>query len=344
MARLDSPAAREGIPEGEEPAGEAPRGGRPSWRDARGRWRRGLVLAGLALLLGCLLLLHSRVPNEIGSLGSLVQTFLPWAGLGVPLLLGGALLRRSLTALLAVVLPAAIWLDLFGGLLLDKTGEGGALTVVSHNVDADNPDPTGTARDLADSGADVLALQELPQDARETYERELAEEYPHHSVEGTVGLWSRYPISDTEAVDLGMGWTRAMRSTVHTEVGDIGVYVAHLPSVRVALDAGFTAGRRDEAAEMLAQTIAAEPLGQVLLLGDLNGTVNDGALAPLTSQLRSAQGAAGAGFGFSWPASFPLARIDQILVGGLEPVSAWTLPRTGSDHLPVAATVDPGDG
>ena len=54
--------------------------------------------------------------------------------------------------------------------------------------------------------------------------------------------------------------------------------------------------------------------------------------------------AAGAGFGFSWPASFPLARIDQILVGGLEPVSAWTLPRTGSDHLPVAATVDPGDG
>lgn len=341
MARLDSPAAREGIPEGEEPAGEAPRGGRPSWRDARGRWRRGLVLAGLALLLGCLLLLHSRVPNEIGSLGSLVQTFLPWAGLGVPLLLGGALLRRSLTALLAVVLPAAIWLDLFGGLLLDKTGEGGALTVVSHNVDADNPDPTGTARDLADSGADVLALQELPQDARETYERELAEEYPHHSVEGTVGLWSRYPISDTEAVDLGMGWTRAMRSTVHTEVGDIGVYVAHLPSVRVQFRAGFTADQRDGAAGLLAEAIAAEPVERVVLLGDLNGTMNDRALASLTSQLRSTQGAAGAGFGFTWPAGFPMTRIDQILVREMEPVSSWTLGATGSDHLPVAARLDP---
>ena len=51
------------------------------------------------------------------------------------------------------------------------------------------------------------------------------------------------------------------------------------------------------------------------------------------------QGAAGSGFGFSWPASFPMARIDQIMVRNVEPVSSWTLPRTGSDHLPVAARV-----
>jgi vancomycin resistance protein VanJ len=53
--------------------------------------------------------------------------------------------------------------------------------------------------------------------------------------------------------------------------------------------------------------------------------------------MRSTQGAAGNGFGFSWPASFPMARIDQILVKGVDPRSSWTLPRTGSDHLPVAA-------
>jgi vancomycin resistance protein VanJ len=55
--------------------------------------------------------------------------------------------------------------------------------------------------------------------------------------------------------------------------------------------------------------------------------------------MRSAQGAAGSGFGFSWPASFPMARIDQIMVKGIEPVTSWTLPATGSDHLPVAARV-----
>jgi vancomycin resistance protein VanJ len=77
----------------------------------------------------------------------------------------------------------------------------------------------------------------------------------------------------------------------------------------------------------------------VVLLGDLNGTMDDRAFADLTSQLRSAQTAAGDGFGFSWPASFPVARIDQILVRGVKPVSSWVLPATGSDHLPVAAGI-----
>jgi vancomycin resistance protein VanJ len=34
-----------------------------------------------------------------------------------------------------------------------------------------------------------------------------------------------------------------------------------------------------------------------------------------------------------------MARIDQIMVKGVEPMSSWTLPETGSDHLPVAARV-----
>jgi vancomycin resistance protein VanJ len=34
-----------------------------------------------------------------------------------------------------------------------------------------------------------------------------------------------------------------------------------------------------------------------------------------------------------------MARIDQIMVQGVKPVSSWTLPETGSDHLPVAARV-----
>lgn len=37
--------------------------------------------------------------------------------------------------------------------------------------------------------------------------------------------------------------------------------------------------------------------------------------------------------------SFPVARIDQIPVRGVEPKSSWLLPETGSDHLPVAARI-----
>ncbi|MFF4831387.1 endonuclease/exonuclease/phosphatase family protein [Streptomyces sp. NPDC001315] len=309
------------------------------WRGDPRIWRRGIALAVLALLLALVMLLHSRIPNTIGNLGSLTETFLPWLGVLVPVLLVLALVRRSATALIAVLLPAVVWLNLFGGLLTDKAGTGGDLTVATHNVNADNADPSGTARAVAASGADVLALEELKASAVPTYERALASTYKYHSVQGTVGLWSKYPLSGVAAVDIKLGWTRAMRATVATPDGDVAVYVAHLPSVRVKMNAGFTARQRDKSADALGEAIADEKLGRKILLGDLNGTMNDRALNAVTSQMRSTQGAAGSGFGFSWPASFPMARIDQIMVQGVEPLSSWTLPETGSDHLPVAARV-----
>lgn len=78
------------------------------------------------------------------------------------------------------------------------------------------------------------------------------------------------------------------------------MYVAHLPSVRVKMKAGFTAHQRDKSANALGEAIADDPLKQVVLLGDLNGTMNDRALNAVTAQMRSTQGAAGSGFGFSW--------------------------------------------
>ncbi|MEU4166396.1 endonuclease/exonuclease/phosphatase family protein [Streptomyces sp. NPDC026665] len=309
------------------------------WRGDRGIWRRGLILAALALLLALVMLTHARIPNRIGNLGSLTETFLPWLGVFIPVLLVLAFVRKSASALIAVVLAGAVWLNLFGGLLTDKTGGGGDLTVATHNVNADNPDPSGTARDVAASGADVLALEELTASAVPVYEKALASTYKYHSVQGTVGLWSKYPLGDVRPVDIKLGWTRAMRATVTAPAGPVAVYVAHLPSVRVKMKAGFTARQRDKSANALGEAIADDTQKHVVLLGDLNGTMNDRALNAVTAQMRSTQGAAGSGFGFSWPASFPMARIDQIMVKGVEPVASWTLPATGSDHLPIAARV-----
>ncbi|WP_217552373.1 endonuclease/exonuclease/phosphatase family protein [Streptomyces sp. GbtcB6] len=318
-----------------------------------GPWRRGRVLAASALLLGLLMLLHARITDR-GGLGSLVESFLPWFGLFVPVLLAGALWRRSASAVVALVLPVTVWLSLFGGLLGNRSGPGGDLTVVSHNVDAGNPDPAGTARDLAASGADVLALEEITPQAAGMYEKELAKAYPYHAVLGTVGVWSRLPLSDTRPVDIETDYgplaatkpadarsaeTRALRTTVATDRGPLAVYVAHLGSVRVLPGSGFWTESRDRGAKALAKAVAAEPDQRVVLLGDLNGTLDDRAFAGLTSRLESAQDLAGDGFGFSWPARFPVARIDQILVRGVRPESAWLLPATGSDHLPVAAAV-----
>ncbi|MFC8260196.1 endonuclease/exonuclease/phosphatase family protein [Streptomyces sp. NPDC057291] len=321
-----------------------------------GPWKRGLLLAAPALLLGLFLLLHAKIPNRIGGLGSLVETFLPWFGLFIPVLLAGALWRRSASAVVALLLPVMVWLNLFGGLLGDKSHPGSDLTVVSHNVSADNPDPAGTARDLAASDADVLALLELTEQARVTYEKELAKAYPYHTVQGTVGLWSKLPLSDTRTVDVAMqgmvgrladalpaedktATPRALRTTVATDQGPLAVYVAHLGSVRVNPKGGFSTNQRDAGERALGKAIAAEQNERVVLLGDLNGTMDDRAFADITAQLHSAQDAAGDGFGFTWPAKFPVARIDQILVRGVEPESSRVLPATGSDHLPVAAGI-----
>ncbi|WP_243712631.1 endonuclease/exonuclease/phosphatase family protein [Actinomadura sp. 6K520] len=317
-------------------------------------WKRGLVFAALALLLGLLIALHARIPNRIGNLGSLVETFLPWSGLFVPVLLAGALWRRSASATAALLLPVLAWLSLFGGLLGDKSRSGSDLTVASHNVGAGNPDPAATARALAASRVDVLALEELTEQARRTYEKELARAYPYHTVQGTVGLWSRLPLSDTRPVDIQMdygplaatkpadvkmGYNRALRTTVTTDRGPLAVYVAHLGSARVNPRAGFWTVHRDRGARALGEAVAAERNERVVLLGDLNGSMDDRAFDAITSRMRSAHGEAGDGFGFTWPARFPVVRIDQILVRGVAPRSAWVLPATGSDHLPVAAGI-----
>ncbi|MGW1836181.1 endonuclease/exonuclease/phosphatase family protein [Streptomyces sp. BBFR2] len=329
---------------GPEQAGSRAERLRRWWRPER-MWRRGIVLAVLAVALGLLMLLHAKVPNTVGNLGSLLETFLPWLGVGIPLLLVLAVVRRSATALVALVLPVVAWTSLFGGQVTGKAGTGGDLTFVTHNVDADNPDPAATARDLVAADADVIALEEVTAKALPVYTKGLAAAYPYHTVKGTVGLWSKRPLSDAAAVPIKMGWTRALRATVTAPDGEkIAVYVAHLPSVRVKVKAGFTASQRDDSAAALGRAVAHEPLSRVMLLGDLNGTMNDRSLAPLTSQLRSAQGAAGDGFGFTWPVSFPMARIDQIMTRGLTPVAAWSLPATGSDHLPVAASVNLAGG
>ncbi|MDN3060944.1 endonuclease/exonuclease/phosphatase family protein [Streptomyces sp. SRF1] len=301
-------------------------------RRARGRTTAVLAVSAALVMLG-----HGHIPNQAGHVGSLVETFLPWTGLAVPVLLLRALVRRSATAAVAVVLPVLAWCSLFGGTLLDKRAGGGDLTVVSHNVNENNPHPARTARALADSGADVLALEELG-GATAQYERTLAGTYPYHAVRGTVGLWSRYPIDTPRTVDIAP-WPRALRADVRTPKGPVTVFVAHLLSVRFTPTSGFATAARDTAAHRLGTALRTAPSRRTVLMGDLNGTLDDRTLSAATSPLRSAQAEAGAGFGLTWPAAFPVARIDHILVRGVDPRASWTLPATDSDHLPVAATL-----
>ncbi|WP_438696190.1 endonuclease/exonuclease/phosphatase family protein, partial [Streptomyces alkaliphilus] len=310
--------------------------------------RTGRALVTLALLTALLMAFPGIVPNAPGRLGSLLETFRPWLGVVIPLLVLAVLLRRSAGALLALLVPTGVWLLLYGAALttpdphsVPETG----YAVVQHNVGDDNTDPAGTARLLADSGVDLIGLQEITPELLPVFSAILDPEYPHHVVSGTLGLWSRHPLDEVRNIHvrpaaLGPEWTRGMlRARARTPGGDLAVYVAHLPSVRVG-PTGFTTDLRDEAALAAGEALAAEPLERVVLLGDLNGTVDDRGLAPVTDRMDSTGGP----LRFSWPESFPIARIDHVMTRGLEIERLLVMPATGSDHLPVHAHLDPPPG
>lgn len=293
----------------------------------------------LAAVVACLLAFHAVVPNAVGHLGSLLETFLPWLGLTVPVLLVWALLRRSAVALVALALPVVAWFALFGALLLPADSRYDIIAV-QHNVSDENADPAGTARALIRVRPDLIALEELTPPALSDYAATLASEYPHHTVHGTVGLWSKYPLTNDRYVDIKpagipAGWNRGLRATVRFPQGDVAVYVAHLPSVRLGLSQGLSSNLRDESAALLGAAIAAERLDRVILLGDLNSTVDDRGLDPVSSQMTPI----GPGFALSWPAALPVARVDQVMARSATVTGVRALPRTGSDHLPIAARI-----
>ncbi|MFD9304253.1 endonuclease/exonuclease/phosphatase family protein [Streptomyces sp. NPDC060048] len=334
----------------------------------------------LSLLFSLLLACPFLVPNTVGHLGSLLETFLPWLGLAVPLPLLLPLLLghrrghrptarrrptppRSAIAALTLLLPTLAWLAQFGGLLLPTTTNSAptptTVTATQHNISDENPDPAGTAHALTASHADLIALEELTPSALPAVTTALTPDYPHHATHGTVGLWSKYPLSDIRPVDIrptdlrptdlrppGPGtadpgpstadWNRALRATAATPLGPVAVYVAHLPSLRLGAT-GFGSARRDESAALLGSLLAAEPADRVILLGDLNSTTDDRGLAPVLAARMNTPSSGG--FAFSWPASFPLARIDQILARSGTVTHIRTLPATRSDHLPVSAVI-----
>ncbi|MGW0602821.1 endonuclease/exonuclease/phosphatase family protein [Streptomyces sp. NPDC002644] len=300
--------------------------------------------AALALLVFALLTGHALVPNAGPRLGSLLETFLPWLGLAVPpLLLLVLLRRRTAAAVVAVLLPAAAWAWLFGPHLLPWRESGQDLVVVQHNMSDENPDPAATARALATSAPrpDLIALQEVTPAALPALRTALAADHPHHAAHGTVALFSRHALTDVRPVDIrpsgvDPSWQRALRATVRLPAhGEIAVHVAHLPSVRVSPTAGLTSARRDESARLLAAALDAERSPRVVLLGDLNATLDDRGIDPLTSRLSAPVH----GLSFTWPAALPAARIDQVLARGARGVAVEPLPPTASDHLPLRARI-----
>ncbi len=297
----------------------------------RPRWYAALVVMA-ALALAAVLAGHRLVPN-VRSVGSLLDSVAPLLGCGVPVLALAALASRSRAALLAVVLPAAVWAAQFGGALLPPQSGPAELRVVSQNLYADNPDPAATVEALAADGPDLIAIQEATEGVAATAARRLRAAYPYHAVRGTVGLLSKHPIGRVSSLDSETSWIRGLRAVVEAPQGDVAVYVAHLRSARLNETAA-----RDRNIQALADAVRADDASRVLVLGDLNTSTEDRSFAPLSALLRDAQADAGWGFGLTWPSALPVLRPDQVLYRGLTATDAGVQRTPGTDHRAVTSS------
>ncbi|ASU84135.1 hypothetical protein CDO52_16255 [Nocardiopsis gilva YIM 90087] len=278
-------------------------------------------MAAAALLIG-----HRLVPEPIGTF---LDTGLPWLGAPIAVLAALAAAARSAAGTTAAVVALASWAAVFGPAFV----AGGApaapadLRVASVNLRADNPDPCTALRSLAAQGADLIAAQEMT-GAASTCPTGLE----YRTAAGTVGLWSRFPLSLSGPVDVGIGWKRALRAEVATPQGPVTVYAAHLASIRPGHSA-----RRNASLARLARAATASRAERVLVLGDLNTAGTDRRMDAFDG-FTDAQQQAGSGLGFTWPAAVPLVRLDHALGRGLRAVEAGVREVPGSDHRAVTAS------
>ena len=292
----------------------------------RRRSLRGLGITIAALLIAAGVALAQYVPSWDGA-GSAWTSFLPWTAVLLVLLGAAAVIRRAWWGLSAVIVAAMVWSGVFVPQMMPTQAAGTTdLTVATQNIGAANSTPTSAAQALAASGAGIVAMQEIVSSAGDAT-AVLDGQYLDSAMVGTVGVWSQWAMDEPEPLELGLSWPRAMRVVVHHPSGDIAVYAVHLPSVRPG-----STDSRDQAVAELAALVAADPAERVLVLGDLNTATTDPRLDALTAVLADSRETVKGGFGFTWPATFPMTRPDHVLSRGLTPVSDAVLGAGGSDH------------
>jgi len=272
-----------------------------------------------------------------GEIGTAVSVTLPWlivpaAALAVPFLVR----RRRRWLPIALV---AGWLlcvaPAFTVLPPSSAPEADSIVFAAQNVEARSGSAAESADELVRRGADVIALTELDADSRAEAEERLGPTHPYSYGVGTVGLWSTMPIDDAQPLDLGLGWYRALAADVETPAGPVSVYVVHAASVRPGAQS-----ERDVMLSELAELISGDDSDRIVALGDFNASSTDPALAGIRSRLVEPAGSS-PGFGFTWPAAFPLVRIDHVYERGFADRGAETLRAGASDHLAVLARLAP---
>lgn len=315
----------------------------------------------LSALISLFLLGHRFLPGTKGA-ASLLESWLPWLAIPIGVLLLSAVAVRKPRALIASVVAVAVWAAGYGPALLPRGGSLPAqLRVFSVDVNGQPGELSRAGAMAVAQHADLVALQDVYGNlSTSAAEARLNAAYPpaNHITQYEFGVWSKYPIVASTPIDLGTTTSDtagsddsglvadgvsqqvfgALKVTIAAPQGDLVVYVVHIPQP-VLNDDGFSTVR-DAAVRQLVKVISADPAPRLIVVGIVNVAATDRefSLVQQGLNLTSAQSAAGAGFGFTWPAEFPAVRLDDLLTrSGVTAVRSVVMPPigTGRTHLPI---------
>ncbi|MFD0637451.1 endonuclease/exonuclease/phosphatase family protein [Catenulispora yoronensis] len=301
---------------------------------------------------------HRFLPDVMG-FGSLIDTFLPWTFVPLALAVPAALLSLDKWAIGVTVLACGVWGGVFGPQLVRPGGSGPAdLKVLSQNVSSP-PDMAAVARLAEQRQADIVVLQGLSARDAQLADQAVPARYRYHLALYEFVVWSRFQLvngsvpmdlaartSDPTQSSAAGGSTSGqfgglLRFTVRLDPARTAtVYAVHLPQPSLSHD-GFGVARGQALGQLVA-AVSAEPAPNLVVVGDLDLAQTDRGMSKLlnsTTGLVSVQAKAGAGFGFTWPSSFPMVRLDDVLTRGLIPVRSIVLPAIGAAqaHRPIEA-------
>ena len=279
--------------------------------------------------------MHDLVPTTRG-LALIVDTLLPWSWVLIAFLLLVALFRLSLLSVAGVMVPAVVWASMFWPYLRPAGDPGESdLTVATQNVGAKLPQPSATALNVIEEDPDIATFQEVESLSGQIIQDQMDSHYEHAEVQGSVGVWSKWPMSAPEEVDLGLQWIRAFATTISTDHGDVRFYAVHVPSVRPGQES-----MRNAALRTLSERVEDDQAERVIVAGDFNSASSDRYFEQMTDDLTDSREAVGGGFGFTWPSRLPVTRLDHSLSRGLEPVADTVMDRGTSDHRAVLVSYD----
>ncbi|MCB9450801.1 MAG: endonuclease/exonuclease/phosphatase family protein [Anaerolineaceae bacterium] len=229
------------------------------------------------------------------------------------------------------------------------------ITLLTHNLHAE-PDIVQPFADIIrESGADIVALQEVSRAAAALFEQELGEVYPYQVTALASGRYngqailSRYPILKQES------WEHERRLLrVVVDVNSVPVTVYNVHPTSPGTTGMSTTQRSSDITFMLEQ--AAQETNLTILMGDFNSESWSGDYKTVATTFEDAFATVGEGSGVTYPdysqpqsrvnARLPaftplLIRLDYIFYSvGFTPLSARVWPSSGgSDHRPVVATL-----